>query len=159
MDFHGVIISDWNAIHDAAASVKAGCDTEMPHADYYSQTNLNNLLGSGDITLDELERMAFHGLYPMFRWGLIDHADLIGNLTNRAVSDDHKFAAHKIAMAGTIVLKNGKMLGAPKYLPYNEYTSDKIAVLGNAAHDFLYITGECCGGNVTAVPGDIVTPL
>ena len=70
---HGdrLIMSDWSAVQDRAASLKAGLDLEMP----YSVDGYNRLMQaykSGEITEEEIDKALYNTLKTRFKLGMFD---------------------------------------------------------------------------------------
>ncbi len=98
----GVIFSDWAAVQDEVASVKAGLDIKMPHQSYEV---LRRAYDEGKITEKEIDECAKRVLL------LIEKCE--NNLAKRGkTSPKHERykAAEKIAREGIVLLKNNGVL-------------------------------------------------
>ena len=148
--FQGVAMSDWGAVHSAAAAA-AGTDLEMPFATDFGEP-LAKLVASGELPAARLDDMVRRILR------MIAFADLFEGKPARQMSDvsnpAHLALARQGALEGMVLLKND----APKssktpLLPITD--KDSIAVLGPRAGDPTFNGGGCA----SMIPTGWVSPL
>ena len=134
--FEGLVVSDWGAVHDRVASVKAGLDLEMPGP---KQSRVNAVIAAvrnGDLdeaVLDEAVRR-------------IVRITLMAAETPKGGEFDapsHHALARKVAAEGMVLLKNNGLL--PLQNPQH------IAVIGRAAKDAHFQGGGSSHINPTQV--------
>lgn len=121
----GVIISDWGAVRDRAASVRAGLDLEMP----FSESGLENLRAAyarGEITEEEIDRCVERVL------ALIERCEREKPLRAvRRTKEERLAAAQRVAEEGIVLLKNNGILPL----------KDGCSVSIGAEHAFRYYSG------------------
>lgn len=137
--FKGVIMSDWGAVTDKIASLKAGCDLEMPGGANYTK---------------ELTRA--------LKKGLIDEKD-IDNAAERIIKlvkkhekkskylrADEKEILSDIVAESIVMLKNDGVLPLKK--------GEKIGVFGSSARSPVYQGGGCAEviSARTSIPLDLI---
>ncbi len=130
----GLIMSDWSAVQDHVASIKAGLDLEMPAFDL-SHTELTKSYEKGEITDAEIEPC----VNRMLRF--IERCEAASETRKSVTTVEERLAASReVAERGIVLLKNEDDL-----LPLapNAY----ISVTGDAAK--AYIAG---GGSSRVVP-------
>jgi Beta-glucosidase-related glycosidases len=54
--FEGTVVSDWTAVDDKVASIKAGLDLEMPGNNGLFNQEVKRALKSGELTMEELDK-------------------------------------------------------------------------------------------------------
>ncbi len=100
----GVIFSDWGAVQDEAASVRAGLDIAMPYkSDGF--TALKDAYARSELTEEEIDACVGRVL------GLISHCKK--NSKNRRVKstvDERRAVAEQVAREGIVLLKNNGIL-------------------------------------------------
>ncbi len=117
LDYKGVVVSDWGAVHSRYRSLKAGLDLEMPYSPF-SYDDLNAALKAGEITEGDIDRSLRRILE------LIDNVYLepYGDFD----TDAHDKLAYTAAAESVVLLKNDN-----NFLPL---TKDmKVAVMGYVA--------------------------
>jgi beta-glucosidase len=133
--FDGVVISDWNAVHElvihgfaendleaAAAAIEAGVDIEMNGPAYPG--SIPALLAEGRIDLDQIDTMVARILKLKAALGLFELApDAFVHRTNPPV--DPLTTSHALARKSIVLLKNQDSI-----LPLKADTIGSIAVLG-----------------------------
>ena len=116
--FEGLAVSDWGAVHDRVAGLKAGLDLEMPGPQDHRVKAVVDAVRSGELDeaiLDESVRRILTIIFQARKTpkgGMFD-------------VDAHHDLAAKIAADGMVLLKNNGLL------PLKEFR--KIAVIGRAA--------------------------
>ncbi len=135
----GLIMSDWSAVQNPVASIKAGLDLEMPAFDL-SHTTLKAAFENGEITEEEIDAC----VERMLRF--VDRCEEASK-TRKAVTtvEERLAASREVAEKGMVLLKNDYNL-----LPLEEDVS--VLVTGDAAK--AYIAG---GGSSRVKP--VTTPI
>lgn len=140
LGFKGVVVSDWNAVHSAYKSLRAGLDLRMP----YDKNNYNDLKSAyekGYITDRQID----------------DAVDRIIELLQKnntfekkvcTLSESRHEYAVKIAEEGLVLLKNQGNI-----LPLKGGKQEKIAVIG-----YLAAKPAIGGGGSSAVPTEYDIP-
>ena len=106
--FDGAVISDWGAVRDRTAAVKAGLDLEMPHGEAGMQ-KLADDLRAGNITETELDPCVERVL------ALVQRLKEMGkDKENKRSEQDRAAAAREIAAEGIVLLKNSGVLPLAK---------------------------------------------
>ncbi len=157
--FKGLTVSDWGAVSDRVAALKAGLDLEMPSAGYYTISKVAKAYRNGEVEAEEIETSARRVLH------LLDQ-NIEGAKDNPVPAWDkdanHAYAV-ELAKKCPVLLKNDNDL-----LPIKK--SDKIAIIGARAKKPLVQGGgsshinayrveapftafENLGMNVTYAPG------
>ncbi|MBQ2828548.1 MAG: glycoside hydrolase family 3 C-terminal domain-containing protein [Clostridia bacterium] len=120
--FEGFTLSDFfYGIYDAARSVKAGMDMEMPY--YFRYAFLNNKLKKGELTEKDIDMSVMRILKALIKT-LPEYKTYPKSVI---LSDEHTSLARKVAGKGTVLLKNEN-----KTLPIQN--GKKIAVVGRYAN-------------------------
>ena len=121
--FKGLVVSDWGAVSDRAAGVKAGCDLEMPYSGPENAEDVLKALKNGSLSEEELDRTA------------VRIAELILKAQEREPLVYDKKAHHEIARRAAaescVLLKNEGGL-----LPGR--AQQKTAVIGAMARKMRY---------------------
>ncbi len=124
--FDGTVVSDWTAVDDKVASIKAGLDLEMPGNNGLFNQEVKRALKSGELTMEELDKSVLNVLK------LIEKAQV--NLNNEHEAYDkakhHEFAK-KVASECIVLLKNDNSI-----LPLT--TDKKVALIGEFAKSPRY---------------------
>lgn len=102
--FDGMIMSDWGAVMDHAASVKAGLDLEMPYSEKGYQ-NLKAAYEAGEVTDEELDVCAQRVLDFIAR---CEEESKKRKLTSNR--QERLDTAQKVAEEGIVLLKNKGVL-------------------------------------------------
>ena len=120
--FEGFTLSDFfYGIYDAARSVKAGMDMEMPY--YFRYAFLKSKLKKGEITVDDINLSVKRILKALIKT-LPNHKQYSKDVI---LSDEHTKLSRLTAGKGTVLLKNEN-----KILPITD--NKKIAVVGRYAN-------------------------
>jgi beta-glucosidase len=145
--FRGLTIADYNANHDAGASLTNGLDVEPWPAFVYDPTSIQAALATGPATMADVYEHVHIYLRPLFAYGAMDREAFA---PNEAAIDQTGDAAKagRIAQQGLTLLKNDGTL------PLNRKKLDSIAVIGPGAD--AYVTG---GGSSEIKPYETTTAL
>lgn len=127
--FYGVVLSDWGAVADHVAAIKAGLDLEMPGNGDESVQQIVHAVQQGELEESILDTAVLRVLH------LVGKYDLTQDKQTLTYSKDaqHKFA-QKAAEDSMILLKNEEQI-----LPLQK--SDKIALIGELARQPRYQGG------------------
>lgn len=141
-EFEGLVMSDWGAVADHVAAIKAGLDLEMPGKGQASVDEIVAAVKDGRLQESTLNRSALRILKVVEKWGK--------DVTKKESYDkeeQHEFA-RKMADDSIVLLKNDD-----QQLPLND-------------HDSLVIIGELAakprfegGGSSHVNAHHVVTPL
>lgn len=117
--FNGLVMSDWGAVADRIASLKAGLDLEMPGNGQASINEVVNAVQTGRLDESILNRSVLRVLDTIEQWQT-------PHLTKKySTKSQHQFARH-LADDSIILLQNQK-----NELPIQH--DDKVAVIGELA--------------------------
>ena len=129
--FKGLVMSDWDAVHNTAQAYWNGMDLEMgtdlgmlPNPDYGKfklGDTVVTLVKAGKLPEYLLDEKVRRILYVMFKTGMIDGQVKKGEYNTKA----HQQTALKVAEEGIVLLKNDN-----NTLPLNKNTVKSIAVIG-----------------------------
>jgi beta-glucosidase len=121
--FEGFVISDWIlGLRDAATSVRAGLDIEMPYR-MVRQQHLPAAIERGDVTWADVDRSVVRVIATLLRFDQVLSAPSTAILG----SSEHRALARETAARSAVLLRNDPVGGAP-VLPLGR--SQRIAVLG-----------------------------
>jgi beta-glucosidase len=139
--FTGLLMSDWNAIHNGLNAALAGCDLDLPSGSFMNSQNLLRYIPNplSTATIDDKVRRI---LREVISFGFLDRQQL-----DTSIPLDDPFsetASLDVAREGLILLKN-----AGNLLPLNKNQVASIAVLGPAAQ----------GAPPTGFGSSYVTPI
>lgn len=127
--FEGFVISDWVlGLRDAATSLTAGLDVEMPHR-MVRQQHLASALEGGDASWRDVDRSVERVVATLLRFDDIlstppPPIDVVG-------STEHRALAREVAARSAVLLRNEAVDGEP-VLPLTRGTHS-IAVVGRLA--------------------------
>jgi beta-glucosidase len=123
--FTGILMSDYNAIHDGLTAALAGCDIDLPSGNSMNQQNLSPWIPN-PLTVADLQLKVKHILTGAISYGFLDRQQLDTSIPlDDPISEQ---ATLDVAREGLILLQNKGNL-----LPLNKNTVTKIAVIGNLA--------------------------
>jgi len=125
--FQGFVISDWIlGLRDAAASLTAGLDIEMPHRMVRAKY-LADALDRGDAAWTDVDRSVERIVATLLRFNDIlatpDRGDVLG-------CSEHRQLAREVAARSVVLLRNEPVDGTP-VLPFAQ--TSRVAVLGRLA--------------------------
>ncbi|KAG8747394.1 hypothetical protein FRC10_001065 [Ceratobasidium sp. 414] len=145
----GVVMSDWGATHDTAATyANAGLDMEQPGdwiligGGIYG-SGLKNAVNNGSVNVTRLDEMVTRSIAPWYRFGQdsgfpatnfdAQHPDGSGslNLNVNVRTDAHTALVKEIASASAVLLKNSRTASASVGLPLA--IPKTIAIVGQDA--------------------------
>lgn len=125
--FQGLVVSDWNGVHDTRDAALGGLDLEMgtkrPFAEYFFAAPLRAAVDRGEIPLAVIDEKVRRNLRVMIGSGALDDAST-GALNTRA----HQAAAQAVAEEAMVLLKNDRGV-----LPLHRGQIRSIAVIGDNA--------------------------
>ena len=126
--FRGFVISDWIlGLRDAATSLSAGLDVEMPYRMVRAQ-HLPAALAAGDASWADVDAAATRLIATLLRFdhvtsGAAPSRDVVGG-------EPHRALAREVAARSVVLLRNEPVDGAP-VLPFDP--SAHVAVIGALA--------------------------
>ncbi len=121
LKFGGLIMSDWWAVKDHAASVKATLDIEMPFVKD-SFANLKSAYERGEVTEEEIDARVLKVLW------LLDKCESERALRKiQSTVDERHAAAEKVSEEGIVLLKNSGVLPIKN--------AKAVALVGKAAYE------------------------
>lgn len=118
--FEGLVMSDWGAVADHVAAIKAGLDLEMPGKGEQSTQEIVDAVKEGRLQESTLDRSVLRVLKLVEKWGKD-----VNTAVDYDKEEQHDFA-RKMADDGIILLQNHN-----RQLPLNDQQS--IAVIGELA--------------------------
>ena len=128
--FAGMVISDWIfGLRDAAASVAAGLDVEMPYR-MMRATNLPAALERGEASWDDVEHAVTHVVATLLRFH--DVLATPGPGVDVLACAEHRALAREAAAKSVVLLRNEPVAGTP-LLPLDPSTVRRMAVVGRLA--------------------------
>ncbi|WP_436665901.1 glycoside hydrolase family 3 C-terminal domain-containing protein [Lactiplantibacillus plantarum] len=126
--FEGLVMSDWGAVADNIAALRAGLDLEMPGNGDYSVQEIIKAVHTGELEEAQLNTSALRVLEMVEKFHINAKAS-----DNYDKDDQHAFAK-KAAEDGMVLLKNDHAV-----LPLKP--TDKIAIIGALAQTPRYQGG------------------
>ena len=126
--FKGIVMSDWNSLHNACLGAVSGLDLEMPGGKM-NPSALKDLMRAGLLTEEEIDTKVFHLLRTMTAFGVDKPRQDSGD-----PPDDPRSAqvALDVAREGIVLLKNER-----KVLPLNAKKIRSIVVVGANASGYV----------------------
>ena len=125
--FEGVVVSDWGAVNDKAASLAAGLDLEMPGPGAHNTATLAAMVRAGELDEKVIDEAARRGLEMIFK----------GNASrqNSATFDQaaHHTLARRAAAESMVLIKN-----EGGFLPLQPENAGTVAVIGRFATNPRY---------------------
>ena len=125
--FTGLLMSDYNAIHDGLSAALYGCDLDLPAGNFMNANNLLPFIPS-PLPVSAIDDKVRRILREVISFGYLDRQQL-----DTSIPLDDPFsetASLNIAREGIILLKNAHNL-----LPLQKSQVRSVAVLGPAAQD------------------------
>jgi len=125
--FTGLVMSDFNAIHDGLNAAMAGCDVDLPGGNFMNANNLLPFIPS-PLPVSAIDDKVRRILREVISFGYLDRQQ-----QDTSIPLDDPFsetASLNIAREGIILLKNAQNL-----LPLRKSQVRSIAVLGPVAQD------------------------
>ncbi|MGN6218869.1 MAG: glycoside hydrolase family 3 C-terminal domain-containing protein [Microbacterium sp.] len=167
--FEGAVVSDWNAVHDRVAAVRAGLDLEMPGTEGRTDAEIVAAVRSGELdqtTVDDAARRVLRLIaraYPgaeLVRGPVItlghNPGDPLTPAQRRLLrADEHHVLAREAAAGCITLLRNQPAPHGGTALPLPEADTGTIAVVGAFA-EHARIQG---GGSSGVDPTHVDAPL
>ena len=124
--FDGVLLSDYQAIHDGVKAAQAGCDLDMPFGDFMNAQTLLPAIQSGQLSISAIDDKVRRILRKIVSFGFLDRPQLDSSIP----LDDPASALEALneAREGIVLLRN-----QDKLLPLDRDKVRSIAVLGRLA--------------------------
>ncbi|MBV8352940.1 MAG: glycoside hydrolase family 3 C-terminal domain-containing protein, partial [Verrucomicrobia bacterium] len=124
--FDGVLLSDYQGIHDGVKAAKAGMDLDMPFGDFMNPQTLLPAIQSGQISVSTIDDKVRRILRKIVAFGFLDRPQLDSSIP----LDDPASSLEALdeAREGIVLLKNEKEI-----LPFDRSKVRSIAVLGRLA--------------------------
>jgi beta-glucosidase len=142
--FEGFVVSDWGAVHDRVAALRAGLDLEMPGPRAGRTKAVVEAVRSGALDQALLDETARRVLRIVFKAAETPKGPAAAGTFDRAA---HHALARRIAGEGMVLLKNDGILPLK--------TVRRLAVIGQAAQE-PYFQG---GGSSHINPTQVDSPL
>ena len=123
--FKGILMADYDAIHDGLTAALAGCDVDLPSGRFMNQQTLSPWIPN-PLTVADLNLKAKHLMTGVISYGFLDRQQL-----DTSIPLDDPFselASLNVAREGLILLQNKNQL-----LPLKKNMVKKVAVIGNLA--------------------------
>jgi beta-glucosidase len=139
--FTGLVMSDWGAVADNIAALKAGLDLEMPGNGDYSVKQIIAAVKSGELEESVLDTAVLRVLQLVEKY----HIETTSGEYDK--EEQHAFA-RQMAADSMVLLKNEQQV-----LPLK--ATDKVAIIGELAQKPRYQGG----GSSHVNPYKLVTPL
>ncbi len=127
--FKGFVVSDWGAVNERVAGLKAGLDLEMPASGGDTDKQIVQAVKSGKLSESVLDKAVERILRIVFKF---TDSRQEGNFDKKA----HQAAAAKIAQESMVLLKNDSNL-----LPLSKKKADDILFVGAFAKTPRYEGG------------------
>ena len=127
--FDGVVVSDWGAVFDRVATLRAGLDLEMPYSGGHTEQAVLNAVQRGELDPSVVEESARRML------------ELIAAVRDADATDPVNFEAHhqlgrRAAAAGCVLLRNESMHDGSPLLPLR--AGQNLAIIGEFARTPRY---------------------
>jgi beta-glucosidase len=159
--YGGAVVSDWDAVHDAVAAVRAGLDLRMPGTDGASAAELEAAVTEGSLSREDVLRAAHRVAALAGRiqshaeqssptvatWGREPGLPLNADERRAMHVLEHHALAHQAAAASMVLLRNEGVLPLA--------AGSRVAVVGAYA-DKPRIQG---GGSAAVAPVQVDSPL
>jgi beta-glucosidase len=124
--FPGIIMSDWVATYDTAATANGGLDLEMPFGVYYAPEKIIPLLKNGTISQATLDDKVRRILRVAADFGWLDRPQLDTDIPRYNL--EGRAASLQAAIEGAVLLKNDDSA-----LPLDKTALKTIAIIGPTA--------------------------
>ncbi|MBV8970516.1 MAG: glycoside hydrolase family 3 C-terminal domain-containing protein, partial [Verrucomicrobia bacterium] len=124
--FNGVLLSDYQGIHDGIKAANAGMDLDMPFSDFMNPQTLLPAIQSGQVSIATIDDKVRRILRKIISFGFLDRPQLDTSIP----LDDPKSSLEALneAREGIVLLKNANGL-----LPFDRNRIHSVAVLGRLA--------------------------
>ena len=126
--FDGLVMSDWGGVHQAAPTINAGNDLEMPGRGFLAPEKVKDALGRGLTTRAQIDENVSRIVRTILRSGVADgprtpNSALVNSPGSREV-------ALRVAQEGIVLLKNERQM-----LPLDARRVRSIALIGPGARE------------------------
>ena len=126
--FQGLVVSDWNAVHDTRETALSGLDLEMgtvdkPYNEFYFADPLREAVQKGDVPLAVVDDKVRRNLRVMVATGVLD-----GRPAGSLNTAEHQATARRVAEEAMVLLKN-----SGNTLPFDATKIKSLAVIGDNA--------------------------
>jgi len=149
--FEGFVISDWIfGLRDAARSVVAGLDVEMPYR-MIRHEGLRAALADGTVAWGDVDRCVVATVSTLLRFHRLAEAAPVPR--SELQHPDHRRLAREVAVRSTVLLRNEPVAGVP-LLPLDPGGGASVALVGTLAATVNL--GD--GGSSDVWADDVVTP-
>jgi beta-glucosidase len=128
--YQGMVISDFNAVHDAFKGAWAGTDIDMPSGLQFTEANLMPYLWSGQLTQNVIDDKVKRNLRGIISYDLQENLNTAKTLEHTEYGTQ---AALNTAREAMVLLRNENTSAGKPLLPLDR--SAKIAVIGDWAHE------------------------
>ena len=128
--YQGIVISDFNAIHDAFKGAWAGTDIDMPSGLQFTEANLLPYVWSGQLTQNVIDDKVKRNLRGVVSYDFQEHLNTAQPLEHPEYGQR---ASLNAAREGIVLLRNENTSAGKPLLPLAR--SAKIAVVGNWAYE------------------------
>ena len=134
--YDGLVVSDWGAVHERVAALRAGLDLEMPNSGDHTTNQIVAAVRSGFVSAETLDRSCRRVLELSVRRDAASRT-VLRDEGAHALAANHTLAV-EAAARGTVLLRNEPVDGRP-VLP----VTTAVEPLGRAApSDGLVVIGE-----------------
>ncbi len=120
--FKGIVVSDWFAVIDRVAAMKAGMHLEMPNVSPVNNAIAVEAIKNGELDIAVVDALVKEILTVVFKAKSLQKEGVELN-----VEKDHAFA-RKVASEAATLLRNEKNV-----LPISKYKYKKVAIIGEFA--------------------------
>lgn len=127
--FDGIVISDWDAVHDTKKAIEAGTDFDMNvdnrYDEYHYANPLKKLIEAGEIPESVIDEMLLRILKTMERLRMFEENRQPGAYN----TEENRQAILKVARESIVLLKNDRNI-----LPLAKDASKSILLVGENAN-------------------------
>lgn len=102
--FQGILVSDYDAIHNGVKAALNGCDVDLPAGTFMNATTLGPAIGAGLLPVSVIDDKVRRILREVISFGFLDRQQL-----DPAIPQDNPYSeavATQIAREGIVLLKN-----------------------------------------------------
>lgn len=146
--WQGMVVSDWGAVTETAATASAGCDLEMPGPAGWLGPTLAAAVRAGEVAEDVLDELARRVLHLAERAGRLDDQDEPQETS--VDTPELRALTRRAAVEGMVLLRNDGVL------PLDRSVLSKVAVIGPNASVGVVQGG---GSSQVLVHGAVIGPL
>lgn len=126
--YQGVVLSDFNAIHDPFKGAWAGTDLDMPSGLQFTEANLLPLLWSGQLTQNVIDDKVKRNLRAVVSYDFQENQNTAQTLEH---TEYGQRASLNAAREGIVLLRNAETAAGKPLLPLAR--TAKVAVIGDWA--------------------------